>query len=71
MVILDPVSVTGAEYFNYFFTIVAMFGMVCFGINLLVRIISRVDMIEADFIFLLGFAGIICGLLFAWAILSQ
>jgi len=28
-------------------------------------------MLEADFVFLLGFAGIICGLLFAWAILAQ
>lgn len=39
--ILDPVSVTGAEYFNFFFTIIAVFAMVCFGINVLIRLISR------------------------------
>lgn len=39
--ILDPAVVDGAEYFNYFFTVILVFGMVCFGINLLVKIISR------------------------------
>lgn len=39
--ILDPSAVDGAEYFNYFFTLVLVFGMVCFGINLLVKIVSR------------------------------
>lgn len=39
--ILDPLNVPGAEYFNYFFTLVLLFGMLSFGINILVRIISR------------------------------
>jgi len=39
--ILDPAAVDGAEYFNYFFTLILVFGMFCFGINLLVKIISR------------------------------
>jgi hypothetical protein len=41
LTILDPEAVTGAEYFNWFFTLIAVFGMLCFGINLLVKIISR------------------------------
>jgi len=39
--ILDPVAVTGAEYFNYFFTIIVVFAMFSFGLNVLVRLISR------------------------------
>jgi len=41
MQILNPANVPGAEYFNYFFTIIAVFAMIAFGINILVRIISR------------------------------
>jgi len=41
MQILDPATVTGAEYFNWFFTLITVFAMFCFGLNLLVRIISR------------------------------
>lgn len=39
--LLDPLVVTGAEYFNYFFTMIAMVALVCFGINALVRIVTR------------------------------
>jgi len=39
--ILDPLTVDGAAYFNWFFTLVVIWGMFCFGVNLLVRIIAR------------------------------
>jgi len=39
--ILDPVAITGAEYFNYFFTIIVIFAMFSFGLNVLVRIMTR------------------------------
>jgi hypothetical protein len=39
--ILDPVSYPGAEYFNFFFTLVMIFGMMAFGFKLLIRIITR------------------------------
>lgn len=39
--LLDPTLITGAEYFNYFFTMIAMVALVCFGINAMVRIITR------------------------------
>lgn len=41
MEILDPSAYPGAEYFNWFFTLIVVFGLFCFGVNLLVRIISR------------------------------
>jgi flagellar biogenesis protein FliO len=36
-----PSGQTGADYFNYFFTLIVVFGLFSFGINLLVKIISR------------------------------
>jgi hypothetical protein len=39
--ILDPVAVPGADYFNWFFTLVVVFAMFAFGVNILVRLISR------------------------------
>jgi len=39
--ILDPLSYPGAEYFNWFFTLITVFALLCFGIQMLVRLISR------------------------------
>lgn len=41
MQILDPVTYPGAEYFNFFFSLIAIWALFCFGLNVLVRIISR------------------------------
>jgi hypothetical protein len=41
MQILDPATVTGAEYFNWFFTLVMVFGLIAFGLNVMVRLIAR------------------------------
>jgi hypothetical protein len=39
--ILDPEAITGAEYFNWFFTLILVFGLVCFGIKVLFDLINR------------------------------
>lgn len=33
--------ITGADAFNYFFSVVLFFGLFAFGVNLLVRILTR------------------------------
>jgi len=39
--ILDPEVITGAEFFNYFFTLVIVFGLVAFCLQILFRVVSR------------------------------
>lgn len=39
--ILDPVAYPGAEYFNWFFTLIMVFGLFCFGVKALVRLLTR------------------------------
>ena len=39
--IIDPVAVTGGAYFNYFFTLIVVFAMFSFGLNILVRLLTR------------------------------
>lgn len=39
--ILDPIAYPGAEYFNWFFTLVLVFGLISFGIKALVRVLTR------------------------------
>ncbi|EMS77190.1 hypothetical protein Dpo_22c00090 [Desulfotignum phosphitoxidans DSM 13687] len=39
--ILDPATVTGAEYFNWFFTLLMIWGLFCFTIKALVRLLTR------------------------------
>jgi hypothetical protein len=39
--ILDPLTYPGAEYFNWFFTLVLIFGLVSFGIKMLIRVLTR------------------------------
>lgn len=39
--ILDPLSYPGADYFNFFFTLIMIFGLLAFGFKLLIRIITR------------------------------
>jgi hypothetical protein len=39
--ILNPEDYPGAEYFNWFFTLVVVWGMFCFGVKILVDIINR------------------------------
>ena len=41
MQILDPATVTGAEYFNWFFTLIVVWALFCFGLQILVRLITR------------------------------
>ena len=39
--ILDPLAYPGAEYFNFFFTLVMIFGLMAFGFKILIRILTR------------------------------
>lgn len=39
--ILDPLTVTGADYFNWFFTLIMIWALVCFGVKALVRLLTR------------------------------
>lgn len=39
--IIDPASYPGAEYFNWFFTLVLVWGFFCFGVKILCDIINR------------------------------
>lgn len=39
--ILDPSAYPGAEYFNWFFTLVLVWGLFCFGIKILCDLINR------------------------------
>lgn len=39
--ILDPVQYPGADLFNWFFTLLIVWGLFCFGIKTLVRILTR------------------------------
>ena len=41
MELLDPVQVPGADYFNWFFTVIAIFALLCVSIQILIRIVSR------------------------------
>jgi hypothetical protein len=36
-----PDGVLGGEYFNYFFTISIIWGLFCFGVKALVRLMTR------------------------------
>jgi|Deesub1362A_J573_1020465.scaffolds.fasta_scaffold04255_7 hypothetical protein len=38
---LKVVRITGVESFDYFFTLVAFFGLLGFAVSLLVRVIAR------------------------------
>ena len=39
--VIPIMSGEGSEYFNYFFTIMIVFGLICFGFKILIRLVSR------------------------------
>lgn len=39
--ILDPANYPGAEYFNWFFTLIMIWGLFCFGLKVLCDLINR------------------------------